>query len=88
MIKIRISWKNRTFKLLQSNIDQALWTIVQADGYKFLHDMKKVGYILTYVDDFMMIAENHFEANSRRRFRVTGRSRSLVPFIKMVVSEA
>ena len=57
MTKMRISWKNRTYKLLQSNIDQALWTIVQADGYQFLHDMKKVGYVLTYVGDFMMIAE-------------------------------
>ena len=79
--------KDEEYKLLQSNIDQALWTIVEDDGSQFLHEMKKVGYVLTYVDDFMIVAENHFEDSSRRRFRVIGRSRSRVPLIKMEASE-
>ena len=83
----RFSWNKKTYKLLQSNIHQALWTIVEDDESRFLHEMKKVGYVLTYVDDFMIVAENHFEDSSRRRFRVTGRSRSRDLLIKTEVSE-
>ena len=74
MTNMRISWKNRTYKLLQSNIDQPLWAIVQSEGYQFLHDVKKVGYVLTYVDDFMMIAEkslrSKFEEDISRHWKI------------------
>ena len=74
MKKMRISWKEKKYKLLQSNIDQALWTIVEDDGSQFLHEMKKVGYVLTYVDDFMIVAEKslrrQFEEEISRHWKI------------------
>ena len=74
MKKTSSSWEEKKYKLLQSNIDQALWTIVEDDGSQFLHEMKKVGYILTYVDDFVIVAEKslrrQFEEEISRHWKI------------------
>ena len=43
-------------KLYQSSIDVALWVIVEDKDEEFDHKKKPQGYILTYVDDFLIIA--------------------------------
>ena len=54
---LRILWQDKKYMLLQSNFDQALGTITEDVDSNFMHHMKKVGYVLTYVDDFMVAAE-------------------------------
>ena len=49
----------KLLKALQSSIDVALWTIVEAIDENFDHKRKTYGYILTYVDDFLVVGPPH-----------------------------
>ena len=53
---MRITLRNEKFKFLQSSIDVALWTLVRDNEELFDHNRQVVGYLLTYVDDFLIAA--------------------------------
>ena len=44
---------------MQSSIDVALWIIVDDIEEEFDHKRRTYGYLLTYVDDFLIVAPRH-----------------------------
>ena len=44
---------------MQSSIDVALWIIVDEAEEDFDHKRKTYGYLLTYVDDFLLAGPSH-----------------------------
>ena len=44
----------RSVRLFQSAIDAAMWIVVHDDGFVSHHLRTVVGYLLTYVDDFLL----------------------------------
>ena len=44
---------------MQSSIDVALWILVDNVDEDFDHKRRTYGYLLTYVDDFLIVAPRH-----------------------------
>ena len=44
---------------MQSAIDVALWIIVDDTEEDFDHKQATYGYLLTYVDDFLLVGPSH-----------------------------
>ena len=44
---------------MQSSIDVALWILIDDKVENFDHQQKTYGYLLTYVDDFLLIGPRH-----------------------------
>ena len=44
---------------MQSSIDVALWILVDQSEENFDHKRKTYGYLLTYVDDFLLVGPSH-----------------------------
>ena len=53
--QMRFRTKHRVLKAMQSSIDVALWVIVEDKECDFDHERKTYGYLLTYVDDFLVV---------------------------------
>ena len=51
--------KDRVLKAVQSSIDYALWILVDDEPQDFDHKRKACVYLLTYVDDFLMVGPRH-----------------------------
>ena len=51
--------KHKKLKAVQSSIDVALWIIVDQTDEHFDHKRKTYGYVLTYVDDFLLVGPSH-----------------------------
>ena len=49
---------SRRLKAIQSSIDVALWILVDDVDEDFDHKRTTYGYVLTYVDDFLIVASN------------------------------
>ena len=56
-MKFRI--KNKILRVLQSSIDVALWVLVDQSEPNFDHKRKTYGYLLTYVDGFLLVGPSH-----------------------------
>ena len=52
--ELRIKRKKQVLKLVQSSIDVALWTLTKDDDELWDHNRDNLGYLLTYVDDFLI----------------------------------
>ena len=65
---MRFRTKHRVLKAMQSSIDVALWVIVEDKECDFDHERKTYGYLLTYVDDFLLVGPHTFGIRLRRRF--------------------
>ena len=50
-----VSNERKTLEAVQSSIDVALWILVDEKEENFDHKRKTYGYLLTYVDDFLLI---------------------------------
>ena len=70
--KMRFKIKHKTLRAMQSSIDVALWIIVDEAEEDFDHKRKTYGYLLTYVDDFLLAGPHMCGKRSRRRFRGSG----------------
>ena len=57
--KMRFRIKGRMLKAVQSSIDVALWILIDEKVENFDHQQKTYGYLLTYVDDFLLIGPRH-----------------------------
>ena len=57
--KMRFKIKHKTLRAMQSSIDVALWIIVDETDENFDHKRKTYGYLLTYVDDFLVVGPSH-----------------------------
>merc|ERR1712120_115735 len=57
--KMRFKIKHKTLRAMQSSIDVALWTIVDDIDENFAHKRQTYGYLLTYVDDFLVVGPLH-----------------------------
>ena len=51
--------KGHILKAIQSSIDVALWILVDQAEQDFDHKRKTYGYLLTYVDDFLLVGPSH-----------------------------
>ena len=51
--------KGQVLKAMQSSIDVALWILVDDVDQNFDHKRKTYGYLLTYVDDFLLVGTKH-----------------------------
>ena len=47
--------KGQKLKAIQSSIDVALWILVEDVPQDFDHKRQTYGYLLTYVDDFLLV---------------------------------
>ena len=75
--------RGKELKLSQPNIDSAQWKVV-GDSDAQLHCHKKAyGYILTYVGDFLVVAEKGSGLGSRRRLQALGKSISPAILVNM-----
>ena len=57
--KMRLRIKGRKLKAVQSSIDVALWILIDEKVENFDQQQKTYGYLLTYVDDFLLIGPRH-----------------------------
>merc|ERR1712175_22200 len=57
--KMRFNIKHKKLRAVQSSIDVALWIIVEVTDENFDHKRKTYGYLLTYVDDFLLVGPAH-----------------------------
>ena len=55
MRNMRFRVKKKILRAIQSSIDVALWILVEDVEQNFDHKRETYGYILTYVDDFLMV---------------------------------
>ena len=51
---LRLTVNRCKFRLTKSTIDTTLWTIHEDTEKVFLHQIKPVGFMLTYVDEFLI----------------------------------
>ena len=51
--------QGKVLKALQSSIDYALWMLVDEKHQDFDHKQTTYAYLLTYVDDFLMVGPRH-----------------------------
>ena len=56
---MRFRIKGRVLKAIQSSIDVALWILVDQVEQNLDHKRKTYGYLLTYVDDFLLVGPSH-----------------------------
>ena len=56
---MRFRIKGHILKAIQSSIDVALWILVDQAEQDFDHKRKTYGYLLTYVDDFLLAGPSH-----------------------------
>ena len=56
---MQLKIKHKTLRAMQSSIDVALWIIVDLTDENFDHKRKTYGYLLTYVDDFLLVGPSH-----------------------------
>ena len=56
---MRFRIKGQRLKAIQSSIDVALWILVNDVEQDFDHKRQTYGYILTYVDDFLLVGPSH-----------------------------
>ena len=56
---MRFRIKHRVLRAMQSSIDVALWVIIDDKESNFDHARKTYGYLLTYVDDFLLVGPSH-----------------------------
>ena len=59
LARMRFEIKHKALRAMQSSIDVALWTIVEDVEENFDHKRRTYGYLLTYVDDFLIVAPSH-----------------------------
>ena len=59
LAKMRFKKKHKVLRAMKSSIDVALWTIVEDVEEHFDHKRRTYGYLLTYVDDFLIVAPSH-----------------------------
>ena len=57
--KMRLRIKRKILCAVQYSIDVALWILVDKKEENFDHKRKTYGYLLTYVDDFLLIGPRH-----------------------------
>ena len=57
--KMQFQIKHNKLRAVQSSIDVALWVIVDLTDELFDHKRKTYGYVLTYVDDFLLVGPSH-----------------------------
>ena len=53
--QMRLKVGNKELQFMQSTIDVALWILVEDKEEHFDHKKQTYGYMLTYVDDFLMV---------------------------------
>ena len=53
--KITFHVRKIVLRLCKTGIDLALWTIVEDTNHNQLHEVQTFGYVLTYVDDFLIV---------------------------------
>ena len=56
-MRFRIKW--HVLRAIQSSIDVALWILVDQAEQDFDHKRRTYGYLLTYVDDFLLVGPSH-----------------------------
>ena len=56
---MRFKIRNQQLRAMQSSIDVALWILVDNVDEVFDHKRRTYGYLLTYVDDFLIVAPRH-----------------------------
>merc|ERR1711867_276670 len=56
---MKFKMKYKFLKAVQSSIGVALWVIVDLIDENFDHKRKTYGYVLTYVDDFVLVGPSH-----------------------------
>ena len=54
---MKFGFKGQTLKAIQSSIDVALWILVEDIEQDFDHKRQTYGYLLTYVDDFLLVGQ-------------------------------
>ena len=59
---LRLKVNRCKFRLAKSTIDTALWTIHEDTEKVFLHQIEPVGFLLTYVDDFLIAGPTDIRA--------------------------
>ena len=58
---MRFRTKHRVLRAMQSSIDVALWMIIDDKESNFDHKRKTYGYLLTYVDGFLLVGPSHVQ---------------------------
>ena len=56
---MRFRIKGRVLRAVKSSIDYALWMLVDSQPQEFDHKVKAEAYLLTYVDDFLMVGPQY-----------------------------
>ena len=56
---MRFRIKHKVLRVMQSSVDVALWVLVDQTEQNFDHKRKTYGYLLTYVDDFLLVGPSH-----------------------------
>ena len=59
LTKMRFQTNHKILRAIKSSIDVALWTIVDDIDEHFAHKRQTYGYLLTYVDDFLVVGPLH-----------------------------
>ena len=62
---MKLTVKERTYRLQRSTIDTTLWTIHEDTEKYFLHQVEPVGFLLTYVDDLFDRRSNRHSSMPR-----------------------
>merc|ERR1711973_37264 len=57
--RMRFQIKHKKLKAMKLSIDVALWIVVDIHDEDFDHKRKPYGYLLTYVDDFLLVGPAH-----------------------------
>merc|ERR1711867_121277 len=57
--RMRFKIRHKELKAMKSSIDVALWIVVEIQDENFDHKRKTYGYLLTYVDDFLLVGPAH-----------------------------
>ena len=53
--EVRITFGDEKLRFMSSSIDVALWILVQDNDEEWDHNRTPYGFLLTYVDDFMVV---------------------------------
>ena len=56
--KLRITVGGKQCRLAQSQVDPAMWAIIEDGPYKLGHQVQPLGYLLSYVDDFLIAGDD------------------------------
>ena len=81
---MRFKIKDKRLVLMQSSIDVALWVLVENNSEQFDHTRNPYAYMLTYVDDFLIMGPRDVRNTIEEEISRTWKSKLLERLISLI----